>query len=127
VATDDSFDTDEDIVLTDSVLGNDNDIDGDTLTVNPTPLLDPANGSLQLNTDGTFTYTPDENYIGFDSFIYEVNDGNGLKDLATAFIKISSINDAPIATDDTFTTQEDVTLTGSVFGNDRIIFLRTKY
>ena len=59
-------------MLTGSVLGNDTDIDGDTLSVNNTPIIDPANGSVLLNTDGTFTYTPDLNFFGTDSFTYEV-------------------------------------------------------
>ena len=48
VAADDPFDTDEDVVLTGSVLGNDTDIDGDTMSVNTAPFIDPVNGSVQL-------------------------------------------------------------------------------
>ena len=118
VATDDLFNTDEDVVLTGSVLGNDSDIEGDALSVNTTPVIDPANGSVQLDSDGTFIYTPGANFIGADSFTYEVNDGNGGTNTATANITVNSVNDAPIATDDTFNTDEDVMLTGSVLGND---------
>ena len=76
-AVDDPFDTDEEVVLTGNVLDNDTDIDGDILSVNTTPVVDPANGSVQLNTDGTFTYTPDLNFAGSDSFTYEIDDGRG--------------------------------------------------
>ena len=62
VALVDSYTTDEDVVLTvnlpNDVLANDNDLDGDTLSVNTTPITDVVNGSLSLNADGTFTYTP---------------------------------------------------------------------
>ena len=59
------------------LLLNDTDIEGDTLSVNTTPVTGPANGSLVLNADGTFTYTPNNNFNGTDSFVYEVLDGNG--------------------------------------------------
>ena len=114
----DSFNTDEDVALTGSVLGNDSDIDGDTLSANTTPIIDPANGSVLLNTDGTFTYTPDLNFFGTDSFTYEVSDSNGGIDQAIVSITVSSVNDVPVATDDPFNTDEDVALTGSVLGND---------
>ena len=118
VATDEPFATNEDVVLTGNVLDNDTDIDGDTLSLNTTPVIDPANGSVVLNTDGTFTYTPDTNFTGSDSFTYEVSDGNGGTDQAIANITISSVNDVPVAADDSFNTDEDVALTGSVLGND---------
>ena len=59
------------------LLQNVSDVDGDTLTVNTVPISGPSNGSLTLNSDGTFTYTPDANFFGSDSFTYEVVDGNG--------------------------------------------------
>ena len=118
VANDDIFNTDEDVVLTGSVLGNDSDIDGDILSVNTIPVIDPVNGNVQLNTDGTFTYMPGPNFIGTDSFTYQVSDGNGGTNTATVSITISSVNDAPVANDDPFNTDEDVMLTDSVLGND---------
>ena len=80
------------------VLGNDIDADNDSLTVNTTPVSNVSNGTLILYADGTFTYTPDENYNGPDSFTYEVSDGNGVTDLATATITVNPINDAPVNT-----------------------------
>ena len=71
VAADDPFDTDEDVVLTGSVLGNDTDIDGDTLSIRNTAIVDPTDGSLILNNDGTFTYTPDAEFFGTDAFTYD--------------------------------------------------------
>ena len=113
VAADDTFVTTEDASLTDSVLGNDSDTDGDTLTVNTTPVSDPANGTVVLNSDGTFTYTPDANFFGSDSFVYEVTDGNGGTAQATVNITVVAENDPP--------TNSTVTLTASLEDNDRII------
>ena len=81
VAVNDSFSTDEDTAYTatlnvNDLLLNDSDLDGDSLSVSPTPVSGPASGTLVLNADGTFTYTPDANFNGTDSFVYQVTDGN---------------------------------------------------
>src|SRR5690606_37207339 len=75
-ATADSYTVTEDVSLVISapgVLGNDNDIDGDPLTA----VLDTdvASGVLTLNSNGSFTYTPDANFCGTDSFTYHAHDG----------------------------------------------------
>ena len=101
VAGADSFNVAEDGVLNDDVLSNDSDLDGDTLTVNTTPVVDPTNGTVQLNADGTFTYTPNGNFAGTDSFTYEATDGNGGTAQATVAITVDSVNDGPVAADDT--------------------------
>lgn len=56
------------------VLGNDNDPDGDPLTA--VPDSGPAHGSLTLDPDGSFTYTPDAGYTGQDAFTYRASDGS---------------------------------------------------
>ncbi|MEL6570057.1 MAG: Ig-like domain-containing protein [Pseudomonadota bacterium] len=78
-------------VLADNGNGADNDPDGSPVTVNPTPLSGPSNGMLTLNSDGTFTYTPDPNFFGVDVFEYEITDAAGLT--ATAFVRIEVIAD----------------------------------
>jgi hypothetical protein len=83
-ATDDAYTTDEDTPLTvaaPGVLGNDADPDdGDLLTA---ILVDnPTNGILTLNSDGSFTYEPNLNFFGTDSFTYLANDGTSVSDLA---------------------------------------------
>ena len=55
------------------MLANDTDADGDTLTA--VKVAAPAHGTLTLNTNGGFTYTPASNYFGADSFTYQANDG----------------------------------------------------
>ncbi len=74
IALDDNFITIEDTPLSDNINNNDSDPDNDALIWNTTPIIPPANGSLSLNTDGTFTYTPNPGFIGNDSFEYEVCD-----------------------------------------------------
>ena len=67
VAGNDTYTTAEDVPLTTTVvagvLANDNDVDGDTLTVITTPLVDVTNGTLALNLDGSFTYTPNAQFF----------------------------------------------------------------
>ncbi|WP_415796351.1 cadherin-like domain-containing protein, partial [Mycolicibacterium frederiksbergense] len=116
VTVDDSFSTDEDTALTGNVLTNDSDVDGNTLTV---ALVDgPANGTLTLNPDGSFTYTPAADFNGADSFSYTAGDGTTTSSVATVSITINPINDAPVTVDDSFGTDEDTALTGNVLTND---------
>jgi uncharacterized delta-60 repeat protein len=93
VAVGDSFTAVEGVPYTaslgfDDLLLNDSDVDGDSLTVNTTPVSGPSNGALILNADGTFTYTPNNNFNGTDSFVYEVSDGNGGTAQATVTITV---------------------------------------
>ena len=110
VAVDDSgsnFTTNEDTVLTTvaSVLDNDTDADGDTLTANL--LSAPATGSVTLNSDGTFTYTPAADTNGDVTFTYEATDGDLNSNAATVTITINPVNDAPVASDDTLASAVD--------------------
>ncbi|MGB0087917.1 MAG: cadherin-like domain-containing protein, partial [Planifilum fulgidum] len=89
VANDDSYTTDVDTPLTvpaPGVLANDTDPNGDPLTAQ---LVDgPANGTLVLNPDGSFTYTPDTGFSGTDSFTYQASDGSALSNVATVTIDV---------------------------------------
>src|SRR5207248_651102 len=72
----DSYATNEDTALTvaaPGVLGNDTDVDSATLTA--ILVSGPAHGTLTLNSNGSFGYTPAANYNGSDSFSYKANDG----------------------------------------------------
>jgi VCBS repeat-containing protein len=96
VAFDDSYGTDEDTPLTVptlGVLGNDVDSDGNPLTA--VKVTDPTNGDVTLNSDGSFTYMPDDGYSGSDSFTYQASDGSLDSNTATVSITVGSVNDAP--------------------------------
>ena len=71
-----------------------------------------------MGTDGTFSYTPNANYNGPDSFTYTITDADGDISTATATINVAPTSDAPIALDDTATTAEDTPVIIGVLGND---------
>ena len=86
---DDTYQTDQDRILDgSSLLANDTDPNNHELTINTTPITPPANGTLEINPDGTFTYIPDEGFAGTDSFDYEVCDNETPPLCATASVSI---------------------------------------
>ncbi len=72
VANDDIFIRQENQNVTGNVLINDIDPNGLTLTATTTPLVPPTKGTVTLNSNGSFVYTPGVNYDGFDTFVYQV-------------------------------------------------------
>jgi large repetitive protein len=118
VANDNAFTTNEDTPLSANVSTNDSDVDGPLALY--TVVTQPSNGTLILNTDGTFTYTPNPDYNGTDQFVYQRCDGGepNLCDQATVTITILPVNDPPIANDDSFIIDEDTQLIGTVASND---------
>ena len=112
VASDDSLSGDEDSVISGNVLANDNDVDSAGLTANL--VTGPAHGTLVLNADGSFAYTPDANWHGSDSFTYLVSDGSLDSAIATVSLTVNPVNDAPTASDASFTVNEDSVYTGAL-------------
>ena len=96
VTGNDSFTTNEDTSFSGNVAANDNDPDGDTVTFAQN--TGPSNGSLSFASDGSFTYTPDADFFGTDSFTYTITDADGATDTSTVTITINSVNDAPTVT-----------------------------
>ncbi|MCF8234052.1 MAG: LruC domain-containing protein [Bacteroidales bacterium] len=89
VAVDDVNSTTVNTAVSGNVITNDSDPDGDDLTVTTTPVADPQHGSVVLNSDGTYTYTPDNGYTGTDTFEYEVCDDNSLCAQATITVTVT--------------------------------------
>ncbi|PYG32607.1 beta strand repeat-containing protein [Pelagimonas varians] len=115
VANDDSASTDEDTSVNIIVLGNDTDIELDTLSVS-TATAD--NGTVVIEANGTLTYTPDLNFEGIDTITYDVSDGNGGSDTAQVTVTVNGINDAAVAVEDTASTAPSTAVAIDVFAND---------
>jgi hypothetical protein len=94
-------------------------VDGDTLTA----VLDtgPISGTLTLNLDGSFQYTPNTDFYGTDTFSYVANDSFVTSNVATVTITVDPVNDAPVGVDDSYTTNQNTSLNVAVpgvLGND---------
>ncbi len=98
------------------VLGNDT-FEGDDKVVSLDAENGPKNGTVIVNNDGTVTYTPDDNYVGEDTFTYIVTSG-GVSESTTVNVDVTPVNDVPVAKDDIATTQEDTAVTIDVLSND---------
>jgi len=127
VANDDEYTTPKNTPRTvdmPGVLGNDTDVDSTTLTA--IKVTDPAHGLLALNADGGFTYTPEKDYDGPDSFTYQANDGELDSNIATVSITVAAVNQGPTADPQTVETDvntaKDITLTGSDPDGDPLTF-----
>jgi VCBS repeat-containing protein len=70
----------------------------------------PKHGSVALNANGSFTYTPAANYNGTDSFTYKTSDGSLDSDVATVNLAVNAVNDAPDANDDLYATTQGTPL-----------------
>jgi VCBS repeat-containing protein len=110
-AVNDAYSTDEDstlVVAASGVLGND-------INNSPYPLsavldTNPSYGNLTLNSDGSFTYIPAADFHGSDSFTYHANDTNMDSGIALVSITVNPVNDAPVATAQNVSTDEDTAL-----------------
>ena len=108
VAAIDGYETDEDQSLTvdgPGVLGN----DGGAATA--ALASGPQHGQLQLDPDGSFTYTPERDFNGTDSFTYRAHGAGAASEPATVTIEVHPVDDAPTAGDDAYATDEDTPLT----------------
>ena len=125
VALNDTYSIDQDAILSigsPGVLGNDTDADNDLLTA--IIQTQATNGTVSLNTDGSFTYTPDNGYFGPDTFTYVANDGTVNSNVATVTIAVKDTslpNSIPVALDDTFEVDQNSILSipiPGILGND---------
>ena len=115
VAKPDTASTAEDTPVTVGVLANDTDIDGNPLTVTAASA---PNGTVVINANGTITYAPNANFNGTDTITYTISDGQGGFATSTVTVIVAPVNDAPVAVNDTATTNEDAPLKISPLVND---------
>ncbi len=115
VADAQSFNTDEDTLYSGTLTGSD--ADSDDLTFLP-GLVEAQHGTVVINPDGTFTYTPNADFFGTDSFSFKTNDGSSDSAEALVSITINAINDAPVATPASYSTDKNVTLNGTLAAVD---------
>ncbi|WP_281561599.1 Ig-like domain-containing protein [Thalassomonas sp. RHCl1] len=92
------------------VMLNDSDIDSESLILNSSPVTAPDFGTLILNTDGSFSYNPDEDFTGEDSFRYQVSDPQGEVSTALVTINVAGDNTAPLAVNDSYGTPANTSL-----------------
>ena len=132
VANADSGSTPEDTALnvnaTAGLLSNDNDVDGDPLSVSGFTIAGEAGpfsvgspytiagvGDLTVNGDGSYSFNPIADFNGPVPLVtYTVSDGQGGADTATLALAVTPSNDAPIAVDDSVSTNEDTPISGNV-------------
>jgi CshA-type fibril repeat protein len=129
VAADDTATTAEDTPVSGNVLTNDSDVDSASLGITPfvvngntvaagTTAAIPGVGTLLINTNGSYVFTPAQNYNGsVPVATYTLSDGTATS-TATLAINVTSINDAPAGANDAVTTAEDTPVSGNVLAND---------
>jgi hypothetical protein len=119
----DSYTTAEDTTLNIAAPGLlANDTDPDSLPLTAIKVTNPANGTVVVNSNGSFSYQPVANYNGPDSFTYKVNNGSIDSTPGTVSITVTSLPDAPVAVADTYGVLINQTLTttaaNGVLNND---------
>jgi gliding motility-associated-like protein len=128
--TNDNATTLEDTPASGNVLTNDTDVDANTLSVTQFVIGTTTYtagqtatiagvGTIVINANGTYTFTPVANYNGtVPTITYTVSDGQGGTATATLIIVVTPVNDNPVAVNDNATTLEDSPASGNVLTND---------
>ena len=121
IAQDDNFITNLNTPLSIApagVLANDNDADSDPLTVIAFDAVSTNGGTVVVNADGSFDYTPAVGFTGVDNFTYTISDGNGGSATASVSIDVQAgVNSPPVIIDITLSTiiNLDLNLSSSDF------------
>ncbi|MDX2002124.1 MAG: Ig-like domain-containing protein [Chitinophagales bacterium] len=126
VANTDHFITYTDVPFSSTVINNDFDPDtADAITVNPSLVTPPSNGTITIGTDGSFTYVPNAGFEGEDTLVYQLCDNGTPGPLCdTAVVVITVLNDGgqdnlpPVAVDDAYYTELNTPVGGNVLIND---------
>ena len=123
VAVADSYATNEGQTLNvnanNGVLVNDTDANANPLTA--VLAAGVSSGTLTLQPDGSFGYTPAPGFSGSDMFMYQADDGTARSNITTVTITVNPVDDPPVTQPDSYTTAEDAPLAVTapgVLGND---------
>ncbi|MFW1678150.1 Ig-like domain-containing protein [Pontibacter sp. JAM-7] len=114
VAQNDSATTSESAAVSIAVLANDNDADGDNLSITGTSGV---NGSVSIS-GGNLIFTPNTGFSGVETFSYSISDGNGGSDSANVSVNVTASNNAPVAVNDSASTQANTSVSIAVLAND---------
>src|SRR5207237_1181897 len=98
------------------LLANDTDIDSPVLTAVKTS--NPSHGTVVVNADGSFIYTPAANYNGPDSFTYRARDAAAGSAPTTVSLTVTPVNDAPVAQQASYTTPINRSFSGRLIATD---------
>jgi VCBS repeat-containing protein len=104
----------EDTVINGTAVASD--IDSATLTYSL--VQQAAHGTVSVNANGSYSYTPQLNYFGADSFTFRASDGSLDSNVATVTLTVTPVNDAPVAVAGTASGAEDTVISGSVAASD---------
>ena len=113
-SSDEAVSGDEDTVINGSVAGSD--VDGDALTFDL--VSGASNGTVTLNANGSYSYQPNLNFNGTDSFTFVANDGDLISAVQTVTITVNPVNDAPVADASAVSGDEDTVINGTVTASD---------
>jgi large repetitive protein len=116
VAAGDAASVLEDGAVTIDVVANDSDVDGDALTI--VAVTQPAAGAVAIADAHHVIYTPAANFHGGDAFSYTIADPSGAQATAPVAVTVISVNDAPVASNDAASLDEDTAVTVDVVAND---------
>lgn len=116
IARDDVFSGVHSKPISGNVLANDTDADRDPLTAVPASITTAAGGQVTLLADGSFTYVPEANFVGADSFAYTVQDSYGNSDTAT--VSLNVLNAGPMTGTDWYSAAYGQSIVGNVLVND---------
>ena len=122
VASSDYNQTTPGTTVSGNLAANDYDLEGGALTYNPTAVNGPSRGSVSINSNGTYNYTPTPGFTGIDRFTYRVCDPQNVCTNAVVTINVTpnqTANGRPIANDDVNRTVVNTLVNGNVSINDR--------
>jgi hypothetical protein len=117
--TDDLISTTEGVQAFGNVLDNDTNLGDGSLSVTAYPALSTSIGTLTIDPDGAYTFTPAPDWFGTTTTTYDVTNDKHTR-IGNITITVSNVQDPPTANDDTVTVDEDVPtdVTGQLLGND---------